>query len=309
MTTNVCTLFEGHYHYGLGALVNSLYQNGFRGVIWAGYRGELPPWAAPLRDCADYQEYDVADGCVIRFAPVQVSIHLTNYKPTFMLGLWRRCCPDTTALAYFDPDITLRCPWAFVEKWVHRGIALCEDVVFSGMSANHPIRLEWTDFLESSEYNVVQDTNKYFNAGFIGVRRDCRDALEVWRNIINLAVGDGADENSLASGLRSDLWTFPDQDALNIMAMVTPHPLSVVGPEGMDFLPSGFIMSHATGTPKPWRKRMLRSALGGTPPSLADKGYWRNSLSPIRLYSSSDYKAHMIDLRLGAAIGRFNKRS
>ena len=55
------------------------------------------------------------------------------------------------------------------------------------------------------------------------------------------------------------------------------HELGVeilaVGPEGMDFLPGGHLLSHAAGGGKPWRGGFLRAALRGRPPgTAADSG-------------------------------------
>ena len=80
MSTAICTLFEGDYHRGLGALVNSLCKHGYQGTVWAGYRGALPPWVEP-RDHDDGDvEFRLPSGGAIRFVPVHTEVHLTNLE-------------------------------------------------------------------------------------------------------------------------------------------------------------------------------------------------------------------------------------
>ena len=100
-----------------------------------------------------------------------------------------------------------------------------------------------------------------------------------------------------------------DQDALNLAIMCTDSPLSVVGPEGMDFFPGGCMMSHAVGSPKPWRKKMLWSALSGQGPRLSDKAFWAHTQVPIQLFSGSRLRIKQLDVLLGAAVGRVIRRA
>lgn len=310
MNSAICTLFEGDYHYGLGALVNSLYRHGFRGVIWAAYRGSLPPWATGLRDAPDYQEFSVGQGCVIRFVPVDTSVHFANYKPRFILDVWERLCPEAEALFYFDPDITIKCRWGFYEEWITHGVAICQEIINSAMPDDHPIRMGWKAFLEQRGYPVRQQVNQYFNSGFLGVTRPHMSILTLWRDIIESLKDMDVDITKFFTPLdRSHLILSPDQDALNIALMTCSHPRSTIGPEGMDLVPGGFTMSHAIGSPKPWRKKMIREALRGKAVGPADKGYWANTQGPIQLYSARTFFWKHVALRASAAIGRFIQRS
>lgn len=309
MNSTVCTFSEGNYHYGVGALVNSLYRYGFRGVVWVGYRGELPFWAKNSKACDNYIELAVADDCVVRFVSITTQLHLANYKPTFMLDLWEHYCPESDNLFFFDPDIIIKCRWSFFEEWIGRGIGLCQDAINSHMPANHPTRLIWQDYAEGKGYSVINQINQYFNGGFVGLSRKYISALTVWQDLL-----EGLDEVgiNLAEFGRIDPthpFSHKDQDALNIVPMVTSHPFSTLGPEGMDFAPGGSTMSHAIGSSKPWRKQMTAEALHGIAPSAADKGYWQNTQSPIRLYSPQYKFLKQIDIRCGIAIGRFVQRS
>ncbi len=83
----VCTLSAGDYHFGLGALVNSLYARGFRGDIYIGFRGELPFWAVKSAQ-ADNSGWTYAmNGCLLHFIPLSTTDFLNNHKPDFVLQL------------------------------------------------------------------------------------------------------------------------------------------------------------------------------------------------------------------------------
>lgn len=305
MNSAVCTLFEGDYHYGVGALVNSLYKHGFRGVVWAGYRGALPPWAKNVQQHSLYQEFAVAEGCCIRFVPVATKLHFTNYKPTFMLDLWENYCPNAEELFYFDPDIVIKCRWSFFEGWARYGVALCQEITFGYMPSDHPLRFALSEFAKSRGYECPRQLNQYFNAGFVGFNRQCKSALTLWKDILNSTQDIGINLTQFGAGDCTQLFNQPDQDALNLTAMVTDCPLSTIGPEGMDFIPGGFTMSHAVGGTKPWRKRMIQEASQGKAPTRADKEFWKNTEEPILLYSKHTARRKWVDLRYGSAIGRF----
>lgn len=91
--------------------------------------------------------------------------------------------------------------------------------------------------------------------------------------------------------------------------MLSTYPLTTLGPDGMDFLPCGVVMSHAVApATKPWRKKLILEALKADPPTITDKLYWKHTQSPIQLYSETTYKLNKFALLCGTAIGRFMHR-
>jgi len=304
MKTAICTLFEGDYHYGLGALVNSLYFHGFRGDIWAGYRGNLPPWVTHLEKNQGDLEFIVTENCKIHFIPLATEHHLTNYKPDFMLQLWEQYCSDCDALFYFDPDIVVKCGWAYYEEWVTNGVALCEDVN-SPLTNSHPLLMAWRRFYEPYGFSFDSSTDIYVNGGFIGLTQETKEFLQTWHQIqefMSPEIGGLANANVKD---RTFLFYKTDQDALNIALRTSKVPTSLMGKEGMDFIHGGFTMSHAIGGPKPWQKQIMRHVLfNGKAPRLADKKYWQHTQNPIQLYSKQQLFWKKLDLLCGAAMSR-----
>jgi hypothetical protein len=311
MSSALCTLFEGHYHLGAAALINSVHAAGFRGRIICGYRGVLPPWAEPVRPAdGGASVRDLGDGCEIWFVPVATTMHFTNFKPSFMLEMWEKGpAAGADKFFYFDPDIVVKCPWEVVERWGEDGLALCEDVNYY-LPARHPLRLGWMAWLKGQAIDVRPPQHtRYYSGGFIGVPVAARSFLALWAQLIG-KIGDATGSLTvLKHGGANSLFHSTDQDALNMALMCMDVTVNGTGPEGMDFAPGGHLLSHAIGGRKPWRGGFVQQALQGYPPSLAAKSFFQHVAAPIPVFTSSERAWLEFTLRAAAFIGRFHRRA
>lgn len=315
MTSTICTLFEGHYHYGVAALINSLYKKGYRGQFYIGYRGDiLPPWAtkAELNVELDWEggkSLQLKEGLQIHFLPIKTKYHLAHYKPKFMLELFEGPANNTNSIAYFDPDIVVKCRWDFFENWMLQAIAMVHEVTSNDMPASHPIRREWEKVARKCNLKPTRYIHSYINSGFCGVSKQHVEFLSIWNEIIITAIQYyNPNFNQFMSLDRTYPFYSIDQDAFNVAAMCCGVPISEMGPEAMDFIHGGWTMSHAVGAPKPWKKKFLYSLLKGSPPSLADKEFWMNVDGPIGLYKPITIKSKKLNISIGNFVGRFYRR-
>lgn len=300
MSSVVCTLFEGHYHLGVGALINSLHASGFKGRMICGLRGPEPTWAEDARK--------LRDGIEVTFVQVGTDAHFSNYKPQFLKTCWEEKYPDAKQLYYFDPDIVIKAPWSVIDRWAADGIAVCEDV--NGyLPARHPYRLSWNDFLEENNFPPVRPLDRYYNAGFIGMPREHRSLLDIWTRLVACSERVLGSSALMKFDRPGALFHSADQDALNMALSVIDSPINGTGPEGMDFTTGGHLLSHAIGGRKPWRGGFLGDALRGRPPGSAQKSYFRFAESPLRLFPAGQLARLRLSLRSGALLGRMYRRA
>jgi hypothetical protein len=309
LQTGICTIFEGDYHLGLAAFINSLVGAGYTGNIWAGFRGKLPPWIDQLTPVeGEAITYWVGSKIKLVFIPIETSLHLANYKPRFMLELFRSHARRYDYLWYFDPDILLRCKWTFFSNWQHYGIALCEEIISYHLSENDPLRRQWVDVGAQMGLEKPRLLDRYFNSGMLGVSPEHISVLQLWMEILDQIGRLGVDLKELQPGNREAPFHAVDQDALNMAVMYVEHTLSTMGPEAMGFIFGGFTMYHAVGA-KPWRASFLRRAIAAVPPTAAEKFFFRQVSWPIRAYSPLHVHAKRLACAVAAFIGRFYHRS
>lgn len=308
----VCTLYEGNYHFGVASLINSLHANGFSGHVFIGLKGDLPFWANSAKSNNEInwegaKIFSPIEGVILHFLPLTTKDHLTNYKAEFMLQLWDGPAKNANGMFYFDPDITIKCNWNFFETWIIMGVCLVNEIVWNDMPSTHPKRMLWHKVAEKTGYPILNNLSSNINAGFVGVSKQNIGFLKMLKNLIAVSKEHFSFNSELFFQSNNDYGLFKvgDQDLLNLTAMCSSFPLSQVGPEGMDFIGGGWIMSHAVGSPKPWKKNFLLSSLNGIKPSLAEKEFWKNCKFPIKIKSNFKISIKNMAIKSSSFIGRF----
>lgn len=320
MISAICTLFEGNYHFGVATLSNSLYNQGFRGNIYVGYRGKLPNWIlnGKKETFGKWKEgYTLipAEGIQLIFLSLSTTYSLTNYKPDFMLELWEGPAKNAEALFYFDPDIVVNDSWVCFEQWVDCGVALCEDIN-SPFQEFHPRRVGWRNYYKEFNIELKYKSPVYVNGGFVGLLKKDISFLKLWKQIQEcMGAAIGGLENSIFSNqsynstiLKMEGFTIfdkSDQDALNVTVEAYPQNVSCLGKEGMGFELKQIMMYHALGSPKPWKTKHFLRAFQGKTPRKEDIEYWKNTGSPIIAHSKWTVNQKKASIKIAKLIGRF----
>lgn len=283
------TLFEKNYAFGVGALLNSLVLNQFEGLFVIGYKGNLPFWTTQLIKKDTHYTIPNIEHIKIEFLEIETDLHLRYYKPFLFESLLINRQADY--VYYFDPDITVTGDWNFFEEWASYGTALVLDDCYSVMPFNHPLKQNWSQIF-SYDHKISKDFNYYVNSGFIGGNLSSLNLIKKWQqNILALKIkGHSLNQfkpaiNKSKTHKRLNPIT-GDQDILNasICQLYNELNLSIIGSEGMGFIPAGYVMQHNTGS-KSWKKNFLLDFIrNGVKICEANYAYFKNSSSPINLY-------------------------
>ena len=303
----ICTLWENDFHKGVATLVNSLSRAGYRGTVWAGYRGNLPPWSGVGIEDQNGHTFEVG-GIRIQFKKLETSIHFSQYKAIWMAHIMEELAPAATGIYYFDPDIFVLASWSFFEEWLSFGIAACEDS-HSPLNASHPVVRRWQLYLRQIGKDIRQAPEASLNSGLLGVPRASLAFLQDWQTVITAAQRDFNLGSLLKTSTRANLFLNIDQDALTMTTCFSPHPVSWVGVDGMGFDRGLWLTLHAYMV-KPWRRKVIRDLLQhGRKPDQQLRLYWEFAGGPIPVESRLRLQVHRFLIPAAALLSRFYQRT
>lgn len=297
----VC-LYDGQYHFGTGALINSLVNSKFKGLVNVAHRGELPPWITQLERIDD-QYYNVADGITVHFDFVDTHMHLAYYKP-FFIKQTAISYPATKKIFYFDVDIVVDAPWSFFSNWLEDQVCLCLDSTYEFVHANHPWRRDWKR-LANMERNFFNHETAYVNSGFVGITREGINLIDKWIELTDRFEELGGSVKMIFQDGHNSYKG--DQDLLNAAITVSPNiNLSLIGKEGMGFQQPAYLMTHTVSKIKPWNKNYLLYLIRhGRKPEYSEKNFFNYSNYPIKLFSKGTYLRKKCNLLIARFLGRY----
>ena len=295
----ICTLYEKHYDYGVGALYNSLVKVNFKGKIIIGYKDNLPFWI-PQLTMISLNVYRLNIYIELVFIQLDhIKIHFAYYKPQFILDCIEQNS-ELETICYFDPDITLKAERKYFNNWINTGIALATDNCYPFLHVNHPWRKEWELLFSNSK--IISKPECYVNSGFIGLKKSEEKIIKLWLEASKAHIKMGGNQVSFERNPEKGVKT--DQDLLNAALMYYPyHKLSIIGREAMGFEPPNYIMGHAISGTKPWKKNFTIDALiKSEKPSFSEKIFFDNTNYPIKLYRGLILKIKKFDILIANLI-------
>jgi hypothetical protein len=303
------SLAEDRYFLGLAALINSVVKNGsYINKIVIGYRGALPNWLPQLKESKNGKSCILNSGIEMEFVLLESNLHMVHEKPKWFKHLCQVLEPDADEYFFYDSDIVIINRMSFFGEWVKEGVAICEDVNYD-MSYNHPIRQQWARLAKEDGLIVNKNINRYYNSGFLGWTNKNNSFIDDWEKSFKVLAKKSGDMKQFRVHDRTHTVLSANQDSLNLAAMTTDCPLSIIGPEAMGFHYGLALMSHPTGS-KPWNRKYISEFISGYPPRSSDIDFWDNvNGSELRPFSDGFVKRRQLLCKLLKGLGRFYQRS
>lgn len=309
----VFTICQGNYDLGAAALLNSLSRHGFSGRFWCFFRDKLPTWHRQLTplsaESADSERvfcFRLGGSIEVHFPKFVEKGFPGQFKPALLERIINTN-PKASYVAYFDPDIVVAANWAFYEKWMEFGIAVCEDLE-ERRHRTDPRRFVWKEFCSRQAIDFHRELDVYLNSGFVGVSSSYFPFASEWRHWQETMMLSLSEEDKLKTANRLDDFHRIDQESFNIALCCTSLPISIMCRAAMGFEPGDNIMFHACGKNKPWNGPFIPSALVGHPPSVAARMFTDYFQHPIRTFPPWEYRARRLDVMAARCLGRLFRK-
>jgi hypothetical protein len=299
------TLAENDYFLGVAALVNSMIKHGTYGnKIVVGYRGDLPDWLPALSPSKNGQSFFLKGNFEVELVMVVGDLHMVHEKPKWFRYLTEVLEPEADEYFFFDSDIIIINRMSFYGEWVKEGVALCEDVNYD-MGLTHPIRKQWLRLCAQNNKAVTNQLSRYFNSGFLGWSRETAAFVVEWDECCQIMAKLAGDMTKFRVSDRTKTVLSANQDSLNMAAMTTVCPISVIGPAAMGFHYGIKLMQHPLG-PKPWKKKFGKEFFMGHPPRAADVSFWEALLGgELKPFSEGKVKDRIRMVKLYKFLSKF----